>query len=733
MPGLSSRHTAHRAVNGKSLTHSLVLLTVTPVIVLVGLWGFAATALVMEGKADPARTDDLVLWAALGSIVAGAVLITTCVLVGRYSRSLADRLNRLHRQTVDLAGTELPQIVQQLANGDKNLPAEREPDRGFGTDEVGRLAYAGFHLRKAVTAALAEQARGREGSEQVFLGLARRTQVLISRLIPKLDELERKHHDSDLLKDIFAVDHLATRVRRHTENLVILGGAPPVRRWSKPVPIYEVLRSAISETEDYRRVDAQPAPAVSLVGPAVADVVHLLAELIENGTAFSPPETKVSVSASHVANGLALEVEDRGLGMPEAKYGHLNRLLAEPVRLDMMSLGETPRLGLFVVARLARRHHLEVSLRRSHYGGTLAIVLLPHELLEETKSLLSSLVDRRREESALPGGAGLSSDGAAVSETAIAAEPAAPAMPAAAAASAPSTPSRAGAELVGAPAGPPAGAVPAAGAEPMTVAGSPSSGDDGFPSYGGAGLLPSDPSEPSEAAADAGISDPPTRSAQPAAAAGPPPAPYGGSSPGTYGDHPSGPYRDRPSTSYDDRSHAPYHDPARTPAPGPSTPALAPAASAHHRDNGSGAPSAGTPHPPLPQRTSGHSPGRSPEPAEASSGPSGPTRDGTTGPDGMTTPRTLPTRVRGENLAAPLRRSTDEPAPQDGPPPLDRAGTAIGAIQSANRRARSPRPTSPPSPPTPASPATPSTPAPPAGGNDGPMAGQEYGAGSQES
>ncbi|THA25299.1 HAMP domain-containing protein [Streptomyces sp. RKND-216] len=747
MPGLSSRPTAHRAVHGKSLTHSLVLLTVTPVIVLVGLWAFAATALVVERQTEenPARADELVMWVAIGSIVAGAVLITTCLLVWRYSRGLTGRLHRLHQETVELAGTGLPQLVRQLTTGDKKLPEEPAPDRSHGDDEVGAMAYALHQLRKSVGDTLAEQARGREGSEQVFLGLARRTQVLISRLIPKLDELERKHHDSDLLKDIFAVDHLATRVRRHTENLVILGGAPPVRRWSRAVPIYEVLRSAISETEDYRRVDAQPAPQVSLVGPAVADVVHLLAELIENGTAFSPPETKVSVSASHVANGLALEVEDRGLGMPEAKYAHINRLLSEPPRLDMMSLGETPRLGLFVVARLARRHHLEVSLRRSHYGGTLAIVLLPHELLEETKSLLSSIVDRRQESAdrPMPAGAGLLGASSSVSETTLPAEPAAASvLPAAA--SAPAFPAPAAAASAG-PA--PAGAGSGSGMTMAAVA-SASDDSDGFPSYGGAGLLPST----DEPAADAGISEAAARSEQPPAA-DPAPAPHAPAPAASYGSGPSlepayartaghtpglpsgqGPEQGRDRAYGGGYGHGSarmsggaglYPGPEDGPGHGPG------AAPEYGRDHGRGpdhgsGTSAAPPPPPLPQRTSAPSAQRVPEPSAASA-------DSPPGPDGIAMPKTLPTRVRGENLAAPLRRSPNESPESAGPPSPDRAGAAIGAIQSANRRARNTRPVPPPPPPSPASSSTPSTPAPPAGGHEAPMDRPEYGTGSQES
>jgi signal transduction histidine kinase len=344
------------------------------------------------------RAGRLLLTAIIGTAVALAALAAIILLGTRLTRSLVGRLTQLEERTTQQADIVLPQLLERLAENDETDPANRPPDRYYGADEVGRLAGAMQHQWQLVEDTIVRQTRGREGTETVFLGLARRTQVLINRMIPKLDKLEREHQDSRLLKDIFGVDHLATRVRRHTENLLILGGALPARRWGKPVPIYEVMRSAISETEDYSRVEAVPAPQVSLVGRAVADVVHLLSELIENGTSFSPPETKVAVSADVVARGrVALEVVDRGLGMSEEEYERVNRLLADPPRLDVMALGEAPRLGLFVVARLAKRHHLEVSLRKSPYGGTLAVVLLPSELLEESKSLLSGIISEAAE------------------------------------------------------------------------------------------------------------------------------------------------------------------------------------------------------------------------------------------------------------------------------------------------------------------------------------------------
>ncbi|RMI39335.1 sensor histidine kinase [Streptomyces triticirhizae] len=357
------------------------------------LWQLSDDTFASANSQATSQASRMLLGAAVGTVLALAALIAAAVLAVRSVRSLLERIGALREAADEVSDVTLPQLVERMGR-EGQLEAPAAPaERPFGDDEVGQLAAALRRQRQQVMDTIVQQARGREGSETVFLGLARRTQILINRIIPKLDKLEREHQDSRLLKDIFAVDHLATRVRRHTENLLILGGAMPGRRWGEPVPIYEVIRSAISETEDYSRVEAPPVPRVALTGRAVADVVHLLAELIENGTSFSPPDTKVSVSAQTVAKGrVAVEIIDRGLGMSEAEYTRLNNLLADPPKLDMMTLGEAPRLGLFVVARLAKRHGLEVVLRSSPYGGTLAVVLLPHELLEEGSSILSGIM-----------------------------------------------------------------------------------------------------------------------------------------------------------------------------------------------------------------------------------------------------------------------------------------------------------------------------------------------------
>ncbi|MGW7467917.1 nitrate- and nitrite sensing domain-containing protein [Streptomyces xantholiticus] len=397
------------------------------------------------------RADDLLLGTLLGSAGTAAALAIVGVLALRVRRSVLARLAQMQHRTEDLASTRLPQILARLERGEPVEPGALPAQGQHADDELGRLDAAIDQLARVAADTAARQSLGREGSEKVFAKLIRRTQTLIHRLISLLDDLERKHEDSDLLKDIFKVDHLATRVRRHSENLVILGGSPPTRRMTAPVSITDVMRSAVAETEHYTRVKVKnlsPGRRISLAGRAVADVTHLLAELIENGTNFSPPDTQVFVSATKVARGLALQVEDHGLGMPEEHRARSNQLLVNPPKLDMMTLGEDPRLGHFVVARLAERHKIKVELRESVYGGTLAIVLVPTDLLEEQDS---PLMEHLKSAAAEP------------------APPVAPAEPAAHAAVPPP-------------------AMAAAGA--ATAVRDRLHDPQGYPEYGGAGLLP---------------------------------------------------------------------------------------------------------------------------------------------------------------------------------------------------------------------------------------------------
>ncbi|MER6031141.1 ATP-binding protein, partial [Streptomyces sp. NPDC001851] len=230
----------------------------------------------------------------------------------------------------------------------------------------------------------AAQLSSQTGSEQkleVFVNLARRLQSLVHREISILDELENEIEDPDLLKGLFHVDHLATRIRRHAENLAVLGGAVSRRQWSNPVSMTEVLRSAIAEVEQYSRVKLVPPIDGELRGHAVADVIHLLAELIENASVFSAPHTQVLLRAGLVTSGLAVEVEDRGLGMPVGEQNRMNALLADPDQVNVASLLADGRIGLYVVSQLARRHGIHVRLQSNIYGGVQAVLVVPQALL----------------------------------------------------------------------------------------------------------------------------------------------------------------------------------------------------------------------------------------------------------------------------------------------------------------------------------------------------------------
>ncbi|WP_150243773.1 sensor histidine kinase [Nocardiopsis quinghaiensis] len=299
----------------------------------------------------------------------------------RSAGRLTYRLAQLRADTLGTARSDLPRIVRRLEAGDHvDLDTEMK-QLDHGDDEVGQVADAFNIAQRTAVGAAVKQADIRAGVNRVFLGIAHRHQSLLQRQLQLLDRVEREEEDPDLLENLFQLDHLATRGRRHAENLIILGGAQPGRRWRRPVPLVDVLRGAISETEEYARVRLTSVPDLSLSGAAVADVIHLLAELVENATAYSPPHTEVTIATESVPRGVAVEIEDRGLGMTEQVLTDSNRTLSEAPEFDVMTPGADSHLGLFVVAHLAAKHDIRVQLRHSPYGGTRAVVLVPNALV----------------------------------------------------------------------------------------------------------------------------------------------------------------------------------------------------------------------------------------------------------------------------------------------------------------------------------------------------------------
>jgi signal transduction histidine kinase len=334
-----------------------------------------------------AKAPSYVIFLRLGLAgLLGLIAIVISVLVARrLTRSLIRQLRALRDSARDLAWVRLPAVVQRLSDGQSVDVAAEVPKLPTGSDEIGQVADAFNEVGRTAVQAASGQAELRTGAGTMFLNIARRSQTLLHRQLSQLDVMERKAAEPEALDDLFKVDHLATRMRRNAENLVILGGGAPGRVWSEPKPLLDVLRSAASEVEQYERVHVLPFPTTLLAGSVISDVVHLVAELIDNATAFSPPHTRVNVTGQPVPKGFAVEIEDRGLGMSTADIDSVNEWLAHPPSFDVLALNDDARLGMFVVARLAARHDIRVQLRPSPYGGTTAIVLLPGELVERAE------------------------------------------------------------------------------------------------------------------------------------------------------------------------------------------------------------------------------------------------------------------------------------------------------------------------------------------------------------
>jgi HAMP domain-containing protein len=325
------------------------------------------------------RAEDLSGAAQLRSLRdAGLIAIALAIaLLGALAvaQSMVRPLRRLRRNALEVAEHRLPEAVHQTAAGQVDVPVMRIGETA--RDEIGEVARSFDVIYMAAVDLATEQAALRRSISEMFLNLARRSQTLIDRLLERLDDLEREA-DADTLEKLFGVDHLATRLRRTAEGLIVLSGAPePPRRWLEAIPLMDVVRGAVQEVEDYQRVEVLPIDDVQLTGYAVSEVVHLLAELIENATRFSPPGTVVRIGGQPSANGHVIEIEDRGIGMSDVELERANQRLAEPPAVDA---AVARQLGLAVIGRLARRHDIRVQLRHSFYGGITALVLLPSRL-----------------------------------------------------------------------------------------------------------------------------------------------------------------------------------------------------------------------------------------------------------------------------------------------------------------------------------------------------------------
>jgi signal transduction histidine kinase len=310
-------------------------------------------------------------------LVAVAVFLVGLLLANRLVR----RMRRLRAETLELAEERLPQLVTRLRDG-KQIDIDTDvPPLDHGTDELGQVADAFNKAQHTAVAAAVAEARTRAGVNAVFLNLAHRSQVVVHRQLEVLDKAEYNQEDPEQLDLLFQLDHLATRARRNAENLVILGGEQPRRQWRNPVALSEIVRAAASETEEYARIRIARLPEEFVAGTAVADLIHLLAELLDNATSFSPPDSRVDVSGNQAGRGVIVEITDQGLGVPPDELARINAELRETPDFSAMQLSSDSRLGLFVVGRLAARHGISVRMAESDYCGIRAIVMIPSALV----------------------------------------------------------------------------------------------------------------------------------------------------------------------------------------------------------------------------------------------------------------------------------------------------------------------------------------------------------------
>ena len=322
-----------------------------------------------------AITTAAVIGAAVLIVLLLALVLTTVV-----GRSMVRPLRRLRSGALEVAGVRLPETVRRMSDSDgAAVPLEVEPIDVDSSDEIGEVARAFDQVHREALRLAANEAALRGNVNAMFVNLSRRSQSLVERQIRLIDDLEQGEQDPDRLSSLFQMDHLATRMRRNSENLLVLAGHDASRRWNQPVALVDVLRAAVSEIEQYERVTLNVQPGIAVRGHAVNDVVHLLAELAENATSFSSAETPVVV-AGHLlsSGGVLLDITDQGVGMGAEEMAHANWRLDNPPVVDV---AVSRRMGLFVVARLAARHGIRVRLRPATGGGLTALVWLPDEVV----------------------------------------------------------------------------------------------------------------------------------------------------------------------------------------------------------------------------------------------------------------------------------------------------------------------------------------------------------------
>jgi signal transduction histidine kinase len=375
------RETSSFALENWSVRSRLLLLVSIPSITALAFAGsrivssLQSTAMVHGPSAARDRAITSLVFVCLIVLVVLALAVVITAMVGR---SMVRPLRRLQAGALDVAERRLPAAVAQSQAGEEISP-DVEPIDVTSTDEIGGVARAFDQVHREALRLARSEAALRTQVNSIFVNLSRRSQSLVTRQIRLIDDLEQGEQDPERLSSLFQMDHLATRMRRNSENLLVLAGHEETRRWNDPLPLMDVLRAALSEIEHYERITLNVQPGIVVRGGVVSDLVHLTAELAENATSFSAVETPVAIAGHLLSSGGALlEITDQGVGMGPEEMAHANWRLDNPPVVDV---AVSRRMGLFVVARLAARHGIRVRLRSAEAIGLVALVWLPDEAI----------------------------------------------------------------------------------------------------------------------------------------------------------------------------------------------------------------------------------------------------------------------------------------------------------------------------------------------------------------
>ncbi|MBM7441608.1 nitrate- and nitrite sensing domain-containing protein [Streptomyces sp. HB132] len=345
--------------------------------------------------------------AVINAAIVLVALLAAFIIAGLMARQMSRSMRRLRTAAFGIAEQRLPMLVDQLSRTEPGRVDTRvQPIPINSQDEIGEVARAFDQVHREAVRLASEQAMLRGNVNAIFTNLSRRNQSLIEGQLTLITDLENHEADPDQLESLFKLDHLATRMRRNGENLLVLAGEEPGRRWNQPVPLVDVLRAASSEVESYERIELTGVPESEIHGQAVTDLVHLLAELLENATTFSSPQTKVRVTATRLPDGrVMVEIHDKGIGLTAEDFADINHKLANPPTVDA---AVSQRMGLFVVGRLADRHGIRVQLRPSgEQAGTTSLVMLPDAIThggggdsaQENDFTVSSIMPEQQQQS----------------------------------------------------------------------------------------------------------------------------------------------------------------------------------------------------------------------------------------------------------------------------------------------------------------------------------------------